>query len=158
MYYNVNYIWIILSKHNFKLPTTPGNYLKYIYRDGLSYMFSNEGFLNYISNLPPNKGVVLHMYPSTFAIRFKTDNNGILYFNEERTPLPLPLFSETSSIFLNFDDCDIVSKPLYSQYPKPIANFILSNEDIKALSQVPYTMNINIHIICRKKMFYKILL
>jgi hypothetical protein len=111
-----------------------------------NYQLDNEGMLNSISNLPANVGVKIYL--NDFGCQFLTDNTGTLYFNEQETPLPLPII-DVAKVIINFKNKE--EQASYDQSKIPIGNFtVLSSDQIDEMRKTPLTMQLNLVAFCPK--------
>jgi hypothetical protein len=90
-----------------------------------------------------------------FIINIQTDNNGILYFNKDSTPLPIGMMPDISSIRINFrcgEELSINTIQNYEGTPKynnctpynmPIGNYIILNDtDMQNTYKLPYKLQV----------------
>jgi hypothetical protein len=141
-------------------PTVPGNYSRYLQpiptlpvslTKSFGYIINKNGMLlKSISNLPPNKVVYLS-FDNLFIV-IQTNNDGILYFNKDSTPLPIGIMTDINTIRIDFavERINTISNyegiPKYnnsSPYNMPIGNYVILNDtDMKNTYKLPYKIQI----------------
>jgi len=144
-------------------PVTPGNYSRYLQpipglpfslTKAFGYIINKNGtLLKSISNLPPNKVILLSF--DDFIINIQTNNDGILYFNKDSTPLPIGMMSDINTIrILLRSGKDLVKNtiqnyegtPKYNNSPPynmPIGNYVILNDtDMKNTYKLPYKIQV----------------
>ena len=141
-------------------PLTPGNYSRYLkpipnrpfsLTKPFGYTINKNGnLLKSISNLPPNKVLILSF--DDLYITIQTNNDGILYFNKDSMPLPIGLMSDinTVSIYFAVGRVNTISNyegiPKYnnsSPYNMPIGNYLILNDiDMKNTYKLPYKIQV----------------